>query len=211
LVFSGEYSALCFAGAFSFADGVRLTKVRGEAMQCASDAAPSAMYAALGSNREKVQQLCEAASAQSGQRLSIGNYLCEGNYVVSGHGDACHAAKVLGRSFGTKLIPLPVSGAFHSSFMDLAVPLLQSALNNIAIQVPRIPVIANVDAQVKSTPDEIRNALLQQVVSPVQWEDTMNKVLHSKDFQKCYEIGPGTVCRGIVKKIRKDATVINII
>ena len=203
----GEYSALCFAGVLSFEDGVKLTKARGEAMQLASDLEPTGMMAALGGTEEKVLMLCKTVSSRTGLSLSIGNYLCGGNYAITGHRDACKVAKELSREYGVKLLPLSVSGAFHSSYMSPAVPILREALSIVQLNSPRIPVFANIDANTKNDPESIRTALLEQVTSPVQWEQTMKKILLSEPVPICYELGPGNVCGNIAKKIRKDIVV----
>jgi len=207
----GEYSALCFAGAFSFEDGVRLTKARGEAMQAASNAANSGMVAIVGLDVATVQKLCDAAVAQSGKPISIANYLVDGNYAISGAKEACEAAQSLAKSFGCRMaVPLAVAGAFHTSFMQPAVPSLEKVLAQVQIQRPRIPVISNVDAQPHFEPNDIRQTLAKQVTSPVQWETIMTNMLQSPAFTKSYEIGPGTVCRGIVKRFGKKYEVVNV-
>jgi [acyl-carrier-protein] S-malonyltransferase len=112
----GEYSALCFAGALSFADGVRITKARGEAMQAASDAVDTGMVSVIGLDSEKVKELCGAATAKSGAKVQIANYLCNGNYAVSGENTACDAvAEIAKPDFGARMtVKLAVAGAFHT-------------------------------------------------------------------------------------------------
>jgi [acyl-carrier-protein] S-malonyltransferase len=207
----GEYSALCFAGAFSFEDGVRLTKARGEAMQAASNAANSGMVAIVGLDVAAVQKLCDAAVAQSGKPISIANYLVDGNYAISGAKEACEAAQSLAKSFGCRMaVPLAVAGAFHTSFMQPAVPPLEKILAQVQIHRPRIPVISNVDAKPHFEQNDIRQTLAKQVTNPVQWETIMTNMLQSPSFIKSYEIGPGTVCRGIVKRFGKKYEVVNV-
>ena len=207
----GEYSALCFAGAFSFEDGVKLTKARGEAMQAASDAASSGMVAIVGLDSATVQKLCDAAVEKSGKPVSIANYLVDGNYAISGAKEACEAAQSLAKSFGCRMaVPLAVAGAFHTNFMQPAVPRLEKVLAEVTINRPRIPVVSNVDARPHFEADDIRKILAQQVTSPVQWESIMKEMLNSPAFTKSYEVGPGTVCRGIVKRFGKKYEVINV-
>ena len=112
----GEYSALCFADAISFADGVKITKARGEAMQAASDAVDTGMVSVIGLDSDKVKELCEAASAKSGAKIQIANYLCKGNYAVSGASQACDAvAEIAKPDFGARMtVKLAVAGAFHT-------------------------------------------------------------------------------------------------
>jgi [acyl-carrier-protein] S-malonyltransferase len=112
----GEYSALCFAGALSFADGVKITKARGEAMQAASDAVDTGMVSVIGLDSDKVKELCGAASEKSGAKVQIANYLCKGNYAVSGESSACDAVAELAKpDFGARMtVKLAVAGAFHT-------------------------------------------------------------------------------------------------
>lgn len=172
----GEYSALCFAGAFSFEDGVRLTKARGEAMQAASDANPSGMVSIVGLDKESVKKICTAASEATGQAIDIANFLMDGNYAISGRYSlaiirrysyldmitggkaACAWAKDNAASqFGARMaVPLAVAGAFHTAFMAPAVTSLKAALDQVNIVSPRIPVISNVDAQPHYAPDDIK-------------------------------------------------------
>jgi [acyl-carrier-protein] S-malonyltransferase len=207
----GEYSALCFAGAFSFEDGVKLTKARGEAMQAASDASDSGMAAIIGLDVATVQKLCDEASAKSGKLVTIANYLVDGNYAISGAKDACNVARELAPTFGARMaMPLAVAGAFHTSFMQPAVARLEKILAEVDIKSPRLPVISNVDAQPHYDPNEIRQILAKQVTNPVQWETIITAMVKSPDFTKAYELGPGTVCRGIVKRFSKKLEVINV-
>ena len=112
----GEYSALCFAGALSFADGVKITKARGEAMQAASDAVDSGMVSVIGLQSDKVAELCEAASEQSGEKVQIANFLCKGNYAVSGASAACDKLTEIAKpEFKARMtVKLAVAGAFHT-------------------------------------------------------------------------------------------------
>ena len=207
----GEYSALCFAGAFSFEDGVRLTLARGQAMQAASDAVPSGMVAIIGLDAGKVQQLCDAAARQSGQPISIANYLGEGNYSISGGMAACQAARDVAPAMGSRMtVQLPVAGAFHTAYMQPAVPSLRAALAAVTFLPPRIPVVSNVDALAHFDPQDIRDTLAQQVTSPVQWEAIMAAMVRAPELQRAYELGPGSVCRGLAKKLNKKLEVIGI-
>eukprot|EP00529_Nitzschia_sp_RCC80_P031471 CAMPEP_0113486062 /NCGR_PEP_ID=MMETSP0014_2-20120614/24803_1 /TAXON_ID=2857 /ORGANISM="Nitzschia sp." /LENGTH=361 /DNA_ID=CAMNT_0000379723 /DNA_START=96 /DNA_END=1181 /DNA_ORIENTATION=- /assembly_acc=CAM_ASM_000159 len=207
----GEYSALCFAGALSFADGVKITKARGEAMQAASDAVDTGMVSVIGLDSEKVKDLCVAASDKSGDKVQIANYLCKGNYAVSGASSACDAVAELAKpDFGARMtVKLAVAGAFHTEFMAPAVSSLEDVLAEVEIKKPRIPVISNVDAKPHSDPEEIKKLLATQVTSPVLWEKTMDLML-SKDFEKAYELGPGKVTAGILKRFSKTAPCTNV-
>jgi [acyl-carrier-protein] S-malonyltransferase len=195
----GEYTALVFAGAMSFEDGLRLVRKRGEAMQAAADATPSGMVSILLLDVEKVQEICDQAS--SAGHIQIANFLCPGNTVVSGDRAACEKAAALAEE-GGRAIPLSVAGAFHTPIMQSAVEELKAALADVEIQSPRIPVISNVDAQSHSDPAEIKELLIQQVVSPVKWEESIRLLLND-GYEEFYEIGPGKVLTGLMKRISR--------
>uniref|UniRef100_A0A5B7BC27 Putative malonyl-CoA:ACP transacylase n=1 Tax=Davidia involucrata TaxID=16924 RepID=A0A5B7BC27_DAVIN len=208
----GEYTALAFAGAFSFEDGLKLVKLRGEAMQAAADAAKSAMVSVIGLDSEKVQLLCDAANEEvdEANKVQIANFLCPGNYAVSGGVDGVKAVESKAKSFKARMtVRLAVAGAFHTSFMEPAVSRLEAALAATEIRTPRIPVISNVDAEPHADPDTIKKILARQVTSPVQWETTV-KTLLTKGLRKSYELGPGKVIAGIVKRMDKSADIENI-
>jgi len=207
----GEYSALCFADAISFADGVKITKARGEAMQAASDAVESGMVSVIGLDKEKVAELCEAASEKSGESIKIANYLCKGNYAVSGALKACDVvAEIAKPDFKARMtVKLAVAGAFHTDFMAPAVESLEKVLGEVEIKKPRIPVISNVDAKPHSDPAVIKKLLANQVTSPVLWENTMDSILGG-DFERAMELGPGKVTSGILKRFSKTAECTNV-
>ncbi|KAL8143508.1 hypothetical protein V2J09_016540 [Rumex salicifolius] len=208
----GEYTALAFAGAFSFEDGLKLVKLRGQAMLEAADAAKSAMVSVIGLDTEKVQKLCDAANedVEEDQKVQIANFLCPGNYAVSGGVKGIEALEAKAKSFKARMtVRLAVAGAFHTRFMEPAVSRLEAALSATEIRRPRIPVISNVDAQPHSDPDTIKKILARQVTSPVQWETTL-KTLFNKGLKKSYELGPGKVIAGIIKRIDKSAEVENV-
>lgn len=196
----GEYTALVFAGAMSFEDGLRLVRLRGEAMQAAADAAPSGMVSVLLLDREQVDEVCRRAS-EAGP-IRIANFLCPGNLVLSGSRAACESAGRIAEELGGRPIPLSVAGAFHTEFMEPAVERLRAALSETTIASPKIPVISNVDAEFHSDPDEIRELLVRQVVNPVRWEDSMRRLLDD-GVEQFYEIGPGKVLTGLMKRIHR--------
>lgn len=128
----GEYTALCFAGAFSFEDGVKLTKARGEAMQAAADASKSGMVAVVGLDIAAVNAICAEATKISGKPIAIANYLVDGNYAISGAIEACDAARAVAPEMGARMaVPLAVAGAFHTDFMQPAVARLEKVWNEI--------------------------------------------------------------------------------
>ncbi len=204
----GEYTALVFAGAMSFADGLKVVQRRGEAMQAAADATPSGMVSVLGLEQEKVEELCRRAGAEG--LIRIANLLCPGNIVVSGVKAACDALERLAPEAGAmKTIRLAVAGAFHTDIMKPADEQLATALNQIEIRPPRVPVWSNVDAQPHTDPAEIRSLLVRQVLQPVLWEQTIRTLL-AQGFDKFYEIGPGRVLAGLLKRVQRKAEVVNV-
>lgn len=195
----GEYTALVFAGALEFDDGVRLVQVRGEAMQEAADATPSGMVSVLGLEKAAVEDLCERA--RQGDTLRIANLLCPGNIVVSGANAACERLAEMAPAAGAmKAVPLAVAGAFHTPLMAPAADRLREALAEAHFSRPTIPVVSNVDALPHDDPDEIRELLLKQLVSPVRWEDSLRYLL-AQGYDQFYEVGPGRVLRGLLKRV----------
>lgn len=195
----GEYTALVFAGALNFDDGLRLVKRRGEAMQAASDATPSGMVSVLGLEPQQVQELCDAA--QSKGLIRIANLLCPKNIVVSGAKAACDEVERLAPDKGAmKTIRLAVAGAFHTDIMKPADESLKEALANVNLQPCRVPVWSNVDARAHTQPEEICGLLVRQVLQPVLWEQTLRNLL-AEGINKFYEIGPGRVLAGLLKRI----------
>jgi [acyl-carrier-protein] S-malonyltransferase len=204
----GEYTALVFAGVLSFADGLRLVKQRGEAMQAASDATPSGMVSVLGMDADKVEELCAAARPKG--LIQIANLLCPGNIVVSGTRAACDEVERLAAERGAlKTIRLAVAGAFHTDLMKPADEALAAALVSISLQPARIPVWSNVDAQPHTQPDEIRALLVRQVLQPVRWEETMRRLL-AAGVEQFYEIGPGRVLAGLLKRVERKVKCENV-
>ncbi|MBO7707528.1 MAG: ACP S-malonyltransferase [Thermoguttaceae bacterium] len=197
----GEYTALAFAGALSFEDGLRLLQKRGEAMQRASDASAGGMVSVLGLENEKVESLCD--QARENDVLLPANYLCPGNVVVSGSAAACARVAALAEEAGAmKVVPLTVAGAFHTPLMGSAADILAEALAAAEFRTPRIPVYSNVDAQTHTDPAEIRRILLKQLTSPVLWETSIRAMLDA-GFDTFYESGPGRVLRGLMKRINR--------
>ncbi len=203
----GEYTALVFAGALSFADGLKVVRRRGEAMQAAANATPSGMVSILTLDQAKVEELVAAARAKG--KLDIANLLCPGNIVVSGSREACAEAERLAEAMGGRAMRLSVAGAFHTDLMKPADEAVAAALAEITLQSPRIPVWSNVDAQPHTDPVEIRQLLIRQVLQPVLWEQTVRNLL-AAGFDKFYEIGPGRVLAGLLKRVQRKAECVNI-
>jgi [acyl-carrier-protein] S-malonyltransferase len=197
----GEYTALAFAGALTFEDGLRLVRTRGEAMQAAADARPSAMASIIILGRPEVEELCRKASEKG--LVRIANYLCPGNLAVSGDIAAIEEAERLAAEAGPKPVRLSVAGAFHTPIMQPAVERLTAALAAVPLSMPRVPVYANVTGSAYHSTDEIRATLARQVVEPVRWEDSMRALL-AMGIESFVELGPGTVLTGLLKRIDKE-------
>lgn len=200
----GEYTALVFAGAMSFADGLRVVQERGAAMQDAADRHPSGMVSALLLEPDVVERVRGEASAAG--ELWIANYLCPGNTVLSGTKPGCAKAVELIEAANGRAIPLAVAGAFHTPLMQSACERLARALSSVELKPPRIPVVSNVDAQPHSDPDEIRQILVRQVVEPVRWENCVRNLL-AGGCDRFLEIGPGKVLKGLMKRIDRKASI----
>jgi [acyl-carrier-protein] S-malonyltransferase len=203
----GEYTACTVAGVWSFADGLRLVQERGQAMQAAAEAAPSAMVSVLGLQIDEVEELI--AEARGAEILQIANYLCPGNLVVSGNLAAVERLEQLTQARGIRTVRLAVAGAFHTPLMQSAQPRLAHALNQVCWHPPRYPIWSNVDAQPHTDPAEMQRLLIQQLTAPVRWEETIRALLEA-GIERFYEIGPGRVLAGLLRRIQRKAEIINI-
>lgn len=205
----GEYTALVFAGALSFEDGLRLVKIRGEAMQRAAMQMPSGMVSVAGLDSDSLESLCSRVNQEmptDNDFIWIANFLCPGNIVVSGKKVACSRLEELAPDAGAiRTIPLAVAGAFHTPIMACAAEELKQALAAVEFRNPRVPVITNVNAHPYSDSSVIRETLLTQLCSPVQWEGSMRYLL-GEGFDTFYEVGPGRVLRGLMKRIDRKVT-----
>jgi [acyl-carrier-protein] S-malonyltransferase len=203
----GEYTALVFAGALDFPSALRVVKCRGEAMQAASDATAGGMVSILGLERSAIEEICQAARVAG--TLEVANLLCPGNTVLSGARPACDVAEKLAQERGGRAVRLAVAGAFHTDLMKPADDVLAEALACADLRTPRIPVWSNVDGRPHSNPAEIRLLLKSQVVRPVQWELCMRQLL-GEGFDCFYEIGPGRVLAGLLKRVQRKVDCRNV-
>jgi [acyl-carrier-protein] S-malonyltransferase len=203
----GEYTALTFAGALSFDDGLRLVQKRGEAMQAAADSRAGGMVSVLGAERPQVEELVRSASAKG--LLRIANFLCPGNLVVSGEKEACDEAERLASAAGARTARLAVAGAFHTPLMQPAVEALSAALVGVQLAPLRVPVWANVTARPYQDLSEVKPGLARQVVEPVRWEETMRGLLDA-GVERFYEVGPGRVLAGLLKRVHRKADCRNV-
>jgi [acyl-carrier-protein] S-malonyltransferase len=203
----GEYSANVAAGTFAFGDALRLVRRRGRYMQDAVPAGEGAMAAILGLDAEQVAQAC--AEAANGDVVSPANMNGGGQVVIAGARDAVARAGERAKALGARrVIPLSVSAPFHCALMEPAADRLAPELRAIAAQAPRVPIVANVDAELKRDPAAAIEALVRQVSSPVRWEAVVRR-LASEGVTTYVEVGPGTVLSGLVRKIDREATIVN--
>ena len=190
----GEYSALAAAGALSFEDGLRVVRRRGELMGKAGDRRPGTMAAVLGADDDHVQAVCDDISADGDVVVQPANYNAPGQIVISGDEDAVARAT---NEIEGRCMPLPVSGAFHSPLMTYAREGLAEMLDTVSIEPPRCPVYPNVTAEPTTDPDEIRQRLTEQLLSPVQWAQTLRR-MHADGATRFVEVGAGQVLQGLV-------------
>ena len=204
----GEYSALVSANAIQFYDAIKLVRARGRAMQQAGIDNPGTLAAIVGSDPQKVIEICKEASAVG--IVQCANFNSPGQIVISGSIDGVRKAMELCKSNGAKLVKeLVVSGAFHSPLMQSAKDTLLDVLVFTPFYDARFPVYANVSAKPVIKKDEIKNLLHEQVTSPVRWEETINNMI-ADGFDEFYEIGPGKVLQGLVKRINPDVKLFGI-
>ncbi len=205
----GEYTALYAAGVMSFEDGLLLVQKRGQAMQAAADATKGAMVSIIGLDEETVRQLCVEAS--NGELLVPVNFNCPGQIVISGSESACQRAEELAAKYGAlNAVRLEVAGAFHTEMMASAAATLRQALSNCEISEPSdIEIIANINAEYYGSAEEIAEGLIQQLTSPILWQKCMERLL-ADGVERFYEIGPGRVLTGLMKRINRKAEIINV-
>jgi [acyl-carrier-protein] S-malonyltransferase len=203
----GEYSANVAAGTFAFADALRLVRRRGRYMQEAVPVGEGAMAAILGLDADQVAQAC--AEAAGGDVVSPANMNGAGQVVIAGGRDAVARAGERAKAMGAKrVIPLPVSAPFHCALMKPAEDRLAPELRAIPAHTPRVPIVANVDAELKRDAPAAIEALVRQVSSPVRWEAVVRR-LASEGVTTYVEVGPGAALSGMVRRIHREATVVS--
>ena len=199
----GEYTALYAAGVLDLADAVRLVRLRGEAMQAASDDPPSGMSSILGIAREEAEEVCAAATEEGGVCV-VANLNSPGQVVISGDKEALGRAEAVAAERGyRRSIRLDVAGAFHSPLMEPARARLETAIAETAFRAPRFPVVANVDAEPSSDPAVLRRNLVRQLTSPVLFEASLRRAM-ADGVERFVELSPGRVLTGLVKKIERS-------
>ena len=200
----GEFTALTAAGTMSFESGLRIVRQRGRFMQEACETTRGGMAAIIGLDEAPTREVCAEAG------VTMANLNCPGQIVISGELDkiekACELAKTKG---ARKAVPLPVAGAYHSPLMASAQPKLQAVLAPLKLPAPAVPVISNVTAEPHGSPSEISARLVEQITASVLWEKSMRYLL-AQGFTRFIELGPGTALSGFMKRIDKDAQMLNI-
>lgn len=205
----GEYSALVAAGAMSFEDAVFAVRNRGLFMEEAVPFGEGAMAAVLGLDRQALEDVCSSVS-HSDETAELANLNCPGQIVISGSAKGVEQASEKAKEAGAKrVIPLQVSGPFHSSLMKPAADKLDKVLEQLTIVDATIPVVANVSAQSEQQATVIRSNLIKQVYSPVLWEDTI-KTLLASGVDTFIEVGSGNVLTGLVRKVERRAKAIAV-
>jgi [acyl-carrier-protein] S-malonyltransferase len=203
----GEYTALCAAGSLSLTETARLLRTRGQAMQAAVPVGVGAMAALLGVDMAEADEICRAAA--QGEVCAPANDNAPGQIVISGHKAAVERATALAKERGKKAMALPVSAPFHCSLMQPAADAMATALDAAKIVAPFLPVIANVTAQAVSDPTHIRANLIAQVTGQVRWRESV-ETLAAQGVDTIVEIGTGKALSGMIKRINRDITLINI-
>ena len=199
----GEYTALYAADAIDLAPCVRLVARRGALMQESATAVASGMVSILGVDARQAEALARAAA--EGQVLTCANFNCPRQVVLSGEIGACRRAEAMAKDFGASgAVPLKVAGAFHSALMQPAAERLAEVLAEVEFREPRMAVVANVDAAPYAGAEEIKAKLLAQLTSPVRWQQSM-EFLRARGVETFYEIGPGRVLAGLMRRIDRRA------
>jgi [acyl-carrier-protein] S-malonyltransferase len=202
----GEFSAYVAAGALSFADAVRVVRRRGELMYSSGTQRPGTMAALLGLEDEDAEALCKRASAETGGIVIPANYNSPGQLVISGDVAAVEKAAELAPGAGARrVIPLNVSGAFHSPLMENAVDGLRDTLDALEVRSPDFPVVSNVTAEPVDQAESARELLVRQLTSPVRWVDSM-RTMRTAGVEEFLEIGPGNVLSGLLRRIDRAAS-----
>lgn len=203
----GEFSALVACGAVSFEDALRIVRRRGELMQQAGEQNPGTMAAVIGMDDDAVEKVCAEASEVSGKEVIAANYNCPGQLVISGYKEGVEKAVELAKENGARLAKLlPVSGAFHSTLMQPAYDGLKEQLEQLEINEPNCPIYSNFTAEPTTDPEQIRSNLLNQLLNPVRWTQTLNN-MSEKGADAFVEVGPGKVLQGLVKRTLKNVEI----
>ncbi len=202
----GEYTALHLAGVIGFEEGLKLVRARGQLMQAAAEAAPSTMVALIGGDEATAEAICQ--EAREGEVLVPANFNTPGQIVLSGSVGACERAGKVAEAKGVRAIPLKVAGAFHSPFMQGASEKMAEVLEGVKLGDAAVPVVSNVTAQLHGDGASIKRLLVQQIVAPVRWYQSV-ATLQGLGVTQWVEVGPGRTLTGMMKKIDRKAGVEN--
>lgn len=203
----GEFSALVANGALNFEDALRLVFIRATAMQKACELQPSTMAAVLALDDAKVEEICAAVSAETGEVVVPANFNCPGQLVISGSIKGIEVACERMKAAGAKrALVLPVGGAFHSPLMAPAKEELKAAIEKTTFSTPSCPVYQNVVAKAVNSPVEIKENLIDQLTGAVRWTQSVQAMV-ADGATTFTEVGPGKVLQGLIVKIQKDAVV----
>ena len=204
----GEYAACAAAGALSFEDALRAVTHRGRFMKEAADAVPSGMLVVIDADREALEDACRRARGEGPEGVvSVANLNAPGQVVVGGAKEALARLREILKADGIrKVMPLSVSGAFHTELMAAARERLAEVLGRTSFRDARVPVVANATARPAADADGIRRNLIDQMTSPVRWEESMRWLLDA-GFDRFYEVGPGNVLAGLIARIAPAAQV----
>lgn len=204
----GEWSALVAAGAISLEDAVRSVRLRGQFMQEAVPEGQGAMAAILGLDADAVRAAC--VEAAQGEVVSPANFNSPEQTVIAGAAAAVERASERCKALGAKrAVPLPVSAPFHCALMGPVQGRLGEVLAGIGVQAPAVPVVTNVEARPNEDPAKIRDLLVEQVVAPVRWVESV-QAMAAAGVTHMVELGPGKVLSGLVRRIAKDVVVLNV-
>lgn len=204
----GEWSALVVAGALDFADAVRLVRLRGEAMQSAVPPGVGTMAAVVGLTPPEVEAIC--AQVAGDEVLELATLNGPRQLVIAGHVGAVERGMAAAREAGARLVrKLDVSAPFHCALLEPAARVLEDALASVELRTPRVPVVTNVTAAPQSDPEVLRNGLIQQVVSPVRWRETLEQ-LAQDGVERGLELGPGRVLSGLTRRTTRQIAMTSI-
>ncbi len=200
----GEYTALVAANVIGFSDSVRLVRERGRLMQEAGKTMPGGMAAIIGIDEESLEEVCRETGSQ------IANFNCSGQIVISGTRESLARSMDLAKARGARrVVPLQVSGAFHSILMQPTVDGMAQAISQVNFGLPQVPIVANSTAQPMTSPDEVKEELLRQLCHCVQWQPSVEYML-GDGVSTFIEIGPGQVLSGLIKRINSEVQVLNM-